>query len=117
MFMKTVVAIAVPFTLGWIGIVLWLGAKALGIFDVIALTHSEFSVSNIDVCLHPNAAKASCGVNVLTTKSLGALYFGLLAIKPRPLVYCWPIKEVRDPRFPNDWCRRYRWRMASQNQR
>ena len=38
MFMKTVVAIAVPFTLGWIGIVLWFGAKALGIFDVMVLT-------------------------------------------------------------------------------
>lgn len=38
MFMKMVVAIAFPFTLGWVGIALWLGAKALGIFEVMALT-------------------------------------------------------------------------------
>ena len=30
--------IALPFTLGWMGMVMWLGAKTLGLFEVVVLT-------------------------------------------------------------------------------
>ena len=35
---KAMKVIALPFTLGWMGMVMWLGAKMLGLFEVVVLT-------------------------------------------------------------------------------
>ena len=35
---KAMKVIALPFTLGWMGMVMWLGANMLGLFEVVVLT-------------------------------------------------------------------------------